>query len=666
MRLHADNGVLYLESECLYVSVPEKPDNYGIQCSIRQIHAESLNTMTSLSDGRYMMNRCGRFGTFLNALAVLVGHCGSIHLIPDTCVLSEGDDAIVVPIHVSYNIRCIRALFLGQGGPEDRANAYESCHRLHNKMNSFQGGFSFLIRGKGIFELSKHIILPSCEWHWICKEHNVVLRFATTENEGSCGAIFFYLNGILARTEHLSAEFAQGKRIIVDCHSTSPHPAVSEVVNHNGCKVFLEFFLNNSVGFMDCKSTVFMIVCGILAPWAHVIRDLFDDEQVRLQVSMHRFLDDRIIPFVDCNFLMGTSSENSQLRKLVNVAKNHIGLQRNVHVQSSAISSSNFSKLYSAKAFNTFPMCSSEFVVVRDNVLVIPHDRENLSFIIRILLEYCPMNYGEACTPPSEVSFAVGTSYDEEYDMHGVEHNLNPYSLSCTNSGIRLALQTCNSNVEDCKLDDIVSEAVSTDESLMNRKLLGELFPTLCDRLISFRGDDVTVCLLEIKYRRVSSSWSFEDIENGSNLSYMGLTITAAVLLQLWAGAIVVVFLSPCTGYGLLSVKVGDIMKRFHCRTNSNTLDLVPSISNVSTCTMKCDIRKNSCIEVKIRTKWHLAIVLNVQKQHHSIKVRMLHNNEEHVINVHTHTWRSLQRGPDSDVDRTLKRLASQMNGFVS
>lgn len=181
------------------------------------------------------------------------------------------------------------------------------------------------------------------------------------------------------------------------------------------------------------------------------------------------------------------------------------------------------------------------------------------------------------------------------------------------------------------------------DVSRLGPDALETAFPALYQRA----GKNVAAWTREAQMRRVCSEWTLEGMEQGCNLSSLGLSVLLGLGWRLACGVDAKVLVCPVTRAAM--VLVDDVVVIDPTRTTVNFFDLhrhppshIPPKAGVF-------------VEVRKSTKWHLAWVDSVSA-FGTMSVTFVETKTPATLALGTHPWRRLS--DDSAVtDRLLRRL---------
>lgn len=183
------------------------------------------------------------------------------------------------------------------------------------------------------------------------------------------------------------------------------------------------------------------------------------------------------------------------------------------------------------------------------------------------------------------------------------------------------------------------------DVSRLGPDALGATLPALYRRA----GKSVPAWTREAQMRRLCSEWTLEGMEQGCNLSSLGLSVLLGLGWRLACGVDAKVLVCPVTRAAM--VLVDDVVVIDPTRTTVNFFDLHhyhPPSSHVAP-------KAGVFVEVRKCTKWHLAWVDSVSS-FGTMSVTFVETKTSATLALGTHPWRRIS--DDSAVtDGLLRRL---------
>lgn len=208
---------------------------------------------------------------------------------------------------------------------------------------------------------------------------------------------------------------------------------------------------------------------------------------------------------------------------------------------------------------------------------------------------------------------------------------------------------------ECMSIDDLDLDCVGHDPQRRNHKRLKEVFPDLFARLT-----DSCDALLEVRGRKTRQQWTLEDIDNGGDLSSLGMSILLAIVLEWWHGAKVRVFISMFHTAVVGFWNDGDYVIVDPCSSRLNCVTLKLGDAPCQSWFVK----KGTILEVKSLSQWHVGYVERVDMRRipaaASMTVLLLKNNKRRYLPLSTRNWRPLARSDNTDAEDVVRSLVKR------
>tara|TARA_B110001452_G_scaffold236862_1_gene216380 strand:+ start:11290 stop:13359 length:2070 start_codon:yes stop_codon:yes gene_type:complete len=292
-------------------------------------------------------------------------------------------------------------------------------------------------------------------------------------------------------------------------------------------------------------------------------------------------------------------------------------------------------------------------------ILLFPHDADEVDITVAMTQLLAPDANPESIEDWVLCSDKVIT---QQFKEAGSNDTFEAFRLDVTPEGVISLVRdrehaTRRASEAMC-LDDLRIEDIPFDPlQRRNRPLFKRLFPELSSRIESGRYEDF---LVDVRCRKTRYDWSYEDIDNGGDLSSLGMSVLMSLLLTLWYGAAARLYVS-IQRTAMVGVHTIDGMVLVDpCSSLCNAISL--NFENVGAHTST--VRKGTLVEVKCMNKWLVGVVEGVKKthRHHSdlcatASVRLIGSNRLRGISLSSKTWRVLARCKESDVDKVLGSL---------
>lgn len=509
--------------------------------------------------------------------------------------------------------------------------------------------------------------------HWQCLMDHDDLRVqvATLEEH----RIRRYHNGILDEEEVCECT---GLALSIEGNNEYDFP--DEVTNLN---TFMEHFLPHERIMPLAKSRIVSDFVKKAHKWKAAIWDCTARFTEEFYKSLLRTLPDEYVMLLDARRIVSTLVNDTRVqqlgmivaRRLYPVLSDQSGdLHDDMvnHLDVHAIATLPFTKerfrhLYNLGFFSNarFAACDNALLTMDDRrVLLFPYnvDASDMTVAMATLLkrdvtEYC--NIGEWILSSGKVCTQTFKECGHDDSFEAFFLNLDDparIGLALDRSLQRRCAQEAQS-IDFLSVEDIPFDAFNRRD----HATLKTNFPQLFERLGARAYENF---LVEVTARKTCHTWCYEDIDNGGNLSSLGLSILLTLILTRWHGAKARVFVSA---YATAMVGVfmgdGEMLLVDPCATRCN--GITQKFDAVAAPMSRFSFTRGSVLEVKGLHTWHVAVVLGVYKTHaaHSnrnafMRVRLLGSTVIRLIAcAQTSVWRRLARNSNCDCEKELKRL---------
>lgn len=231
-----------------------------------------------------------------------------------------------------------------------------------------------------------------------------------------------------------------------------------------------------------------------------------------------------------------------------------------------------------------------------------------------------------------------------------------PYKIKMDETGIRLCKESggvVRRSSEATSIDALVADEIPVNQGLRRRMHIRKFFPNLAGRLA--KPDDPSACVREVQARKAVREWCLSGINDGRNLSSLGLSILLAITFNGWLGARVRVYLSRNRAAVFGYWKDTDFTLVNPTNSALNAFDLASSMTCLSESGEDFCLRKNTVVLIKKGHTWRAASVENIYTDTMSVKF-LINGNRENVA-LHSHSWQRLARFNNTDVDRVIQNL---------
>ena len=160
-------------------------------------------------------------------------------------------------------------------------------------------------------------------------------------------------------------------------------------------------------------------------------------------------------------------------------------------------------------------------------------------------------------------------------------------------------------------LDAIVPSEIPLDALRRNRADVHAIFPNAVRRMHQ-QGDAIEACVRDVQARRLERIWTVGGMDTTKNLSSLGMSVLAAILLSYYHGARVRVYVGRARAAVLGVYGSSRTFELYDpARVRYNGFDVAPHLVDAEA-GRDVMIRKGSLVEVKMRTKWVLHQATNV------------------------------------------------------
>jgi|MDTB01.2.fsa_nt_gb hypothetical protein len=654
------------------------------------MHAESLDFTMSL-DRRYMMLRTEHLMPLTEAIAVLISANAVVELIQR----DVDDPMFSCKQGTRFNVMNKWSLrnMLMRDSAIPRAKALESSLRIYDLCieDTHMASHTYVVKGLNL----PNVVVPLLQWSFITRHDNHTSRFSIL-NDGAEPdmTVNLYQNGLLDKHELIhDVEVCTGWTIHLDVHATQdeiPDSTCGAELEH-----FSRIFLRSDRAVELSHSSIVRTLLKSMYPWRTLLRNMWcvENDQQIIDIVCKDTHDD-LVQLANVKAVLYNTAYSCDdidiiglavLRRMRPIACSRVAEWRATAVSEHSIirfkmlptTSNRFKHLYEIGALESISehadhVCAYGFILGEghERTVAVPYDAD-ARLLTMALVQMLPYEIDI----PSTVADIIALPFENlhcECSAACIPHErLKPYRIDASDNGVTLAM---DDGAEDVFVDDTIvavdmmqRETVSRCETRVSKATLSQLFPKLAQRL-QVSKDPITACMREVQSRRLCSEWTLEGIDEGSNLSSLGLSVTMALALGLWIGAQVRLFISrtqaSTIGYWDATSQCYKVIDP--TRTVLNGFDVAPHLLRARNCEVTFDIKRQSFLEVRQRTTWHVAIVMSVDKALQSVQVRFLLSGNITTLCLRQHAWRRLARCSDTDVDKVLRRYISSAASTAS
>ena len=206
-------------------------------------------------------------------------------------------------------------------------------------------------------------------------------------------------------------------------------------------------------------------------------------------------------------------------------------------------------------------------------------------------------------------------------------------------------------------LDAIVPSEIPLDALRRNRADVHAIFPNAVRRMHQ-QGDAIETCVRDVQARRLERIWTVGGMDTTKNLSSLGMSVLAAILLSYYHGARVRVYVgrARAASHSGSTDPAAPLSCTILPRVRYNGFDVAPHLVGTSEAGRDVMIRKGSLVEVKDEDKvgtspgdqCELERVRAYAQRHHWGKQSFLRTRD---------TMRPVARCEGSQIDLTFNNL---------
>lgn len=607
------NSVLHMNDTCLYV----RPKTLQRSAAWHRLACEHRAWGV---DGQ-RQGRASLTMSLLEAIATLcdAGACVGV-------VLKEGDSGLFVSDHE------LRIGVVDVWDPEvvlaDQEPRSQDARCVVHHDSTRRAQYTWVIAG--IAPPFGLVCPDDAPWNWLVREEALGIRVARLRDDTPSSNVRVYRDGVLLESSCLphAASAPKGTLLIAlvgDASSQQPFPVHSRDVFTRVC-------------IREDWSQHPLVVTHLLD---RAVRDWARSWPANREVLCDASMGDWSTRLIDASDLFEWSVFDPQMHALgmsllhrlqptAAVASSEVqgsvlALYRVSQIRALPITSERLSQLHRCGCFasNATNACQWGLVSKCDDddtlhlMLGCDATRDTMALAAISLLSESVRGRNESGGElPVRLLLCSGVSHSEAHTTCEVHDRLESYRIRLDPAQRVVALERdCDTEAkmacEAVTVDSLDMEQVAFDDQRRVRNLLLKMFPGVCRRL---REQNVPVaCLHEVQARRLAHTWSMDGLDGTSNASSLGLSILLAATLGFWHGARVRVFLARSHA-ALVGVSNADgsFLLVDPTRTLKNAFDLSRSLSHTTESGYSASIYKGSAVEVKWRSYWHLATVLNV------------------------------------------------------
>ena len=638
------------------------------------------------------MLRAPFFGSLRRALATLIGHGVTIEvrqrLGHDSCSISN------IVVYGAWS----QQFLLDIPVQRDRALAYESAVRFFDNdiYNEDSCKFEFVIGGKEVPDTRA----PTLNWVWIVKQDTMASRFALVAAEQKGPAeqngpfeVKFYRNGLLHDVEYCNG--LNGYTLYVDIHSpnlSDDTPPVPDGTGGAELPLFAHTFFRSDRAQLLAKSRIVCKLLESMLPWKLILRNMWcivDDQQM-IDIWCTPDTPDSLSQFINCKELLQQTAYRNTAINIMGLAvlrrmrpnacsrvaewkATAISEQSVLRFKMVPLSFARFSKLHSIGAFDGITEHADQVTpygllwdIGDERTFLVPHDVD-AALLTMAIVNVLPCEVDVAEEPPTTIELSFGAMHTESATSCIPNEELRAFRVELLpNVGIRLSLDDAipemfaGDSVQ--AIDAVLLNSVARCETRVCKALLTAVFPKVAQRIQADKNP-LAACFREAQARRMAGEWTLEGLDHGSNLSSLGLSIVVAVTLATWIGAQTRVFIGLARGamLGFWDAHKNGFQLVDCTRSLLNGFDVAPYLLRTANCEFTFDIKKQSFLEVRQRSTWHVAMVISVNRNMQTASVRLLLSGNTITLCLRQHAWRRLARSSETDIDKVLRKFLTTL-----
>ena len=526
-------------------------------------------------------------------------------------------------------------------------------------------GFAIRVRPTIRFPVTYPLNVP---WFVVFETPSLCLRMAfATEAE-----ICLYHNGIRRDHETLQGP-AGGLHVSVSCWDED-----FVVPCHvQGLDVLTRHLFNVQSARAFHKSRIIDNLLSRFLPWKEIVWDEFRIPATEY-VSLLSLLEDNYVMFVSPKQLLNSIVKDQRVDTLTMIVSRRLfpsigdksgclydDMVDKFYIHATAalpISKEVFKRLVRlgwCKCNLAFTCCESG-LLTRDQrrIMVFPYDVDATDVTVAMAeLLKCDATVYERI---EDWTLKPGVLNGQLFKECGSTDILHPFRMDVNTTSqsiqfVKESSERSRASSDAVSIDEISLEDVPFHSERRCHDLLKKLFPQLFQRI----SEDMTDALSEVRGRKLKHEWVMEDLDTGGDLSSLGMSILLMLILGVWHGAKVRIFVSAFHT-AMVGVWMQDdyvLVDPSSSRENAVTLNFAEPVP------FEVDIRKGTFIEVKCLRNWNVAVVERVIKHSDvknatSLSVLILQTGKRKGVAMSsTRTWRLLSQCEHTDVEKVLHSL---------
>lgn len=568
---------------------------------------------------------------------------------------------------------------------QDFDQRFVNKKRSANSHHSVQQSQSCEGMTVSVQKLPMPLLCPDLSWEWIFKSEEYSLRVCVQPAlPNTSTVVHLYIAGVHVATDFIATPMEDRILHIDAIHNRNGIPTFVDVVDRQGATTFGRLFLDVTVIHTWYQSLIVMQLFQAARPWASVLQGLWAyTSDVQTWIDVVKTADDAILRLVNIDNVVKLRAMDSTIchrglailrRMQSNGSSSSLDWKASIinefaveRFEVLPISADVMKRLFEMQMFHNYPNASPYGLIVGHGAtrsLCIPMHSSSSSITMAVasLLNVSMAQVDDPLL--DEYLFEWNTTFEEDLVQCDPDESMTPYRVHLNEDGIQL---TRDHQIEKAlsssaiPIDAVVVSDIRLDPRRTRRIKLSQVFPILCERL-ELQHSTIESCIREIQCRRVVKTWSLEGFDTGGNLSSLGMATLLAILLAGWGGAMVRVFMGKgrCAhaafwdGTKMCLIDV--------CSSTKNTFDMTPYVSKIREASEEECVKKGYLVEVRGKSTWHVAHVVEVERLSNRATVQFLCNERKTSINLDSRAYRRLQKNQESDLDKIVKKLLLHYN----
>ena len=720
------DGLLYVGTSCAFYPCRPPSNSREIDCMrlfsyvlphISRVLAEGEDAKRSSQAIRYAPRK-NKFGDLRASLAGLLENGVEVKIVKGTFspkrLENERDDVLEIFVQDEHDhMRMLAGLetkTLNAVRKTESVNAWLSLETNYAKAMT---GFIFHLKFSSEMAIAvgsyrKSLLFPYSTFD-ICKFVDDKDLFVAGSSRSADAfkhepGVHLYKSGVLVEVERWDESECLFLDVWEKEGSAGRFPTFDERLNIDE---FYTFFLGGEKHELSKKSSIVRSILGAAKGVSAFIRqnwsDCEEERQKRVEILKDPESSDEFCALMDGGDLVKVSREvrehslcgMSILRRLQTSAFHYSDVDWGMTAIEEfsvcgfycmPVSKERFSALYKMGCFSSYgekDVCEHGLITVNERggrIICLPTSpsASDIAAAISVLIPIesptsLPFQKGISESECVHIPFSMDMRYEgstcclpgEELTLHKIRLDVeNGVVLSPFYHGGARFFSSSSLSVDNlCRMP---SSLLPTYTDFLRRREVEAFLPRVCTRLGEKKDGFIplmhSICA-EVQARKVCSRWRLESLDEGDNLSSLGLSILLASLLGGWMGMKAAVALTPSHSACVAvwgKEREGDnesFLIVDPCRSNKNIFKLFPFLSLPEMRPARGDerIRKGVLVEVKHGEKWRCAVVERSYPSKGMASVTYLMSGKQGQISASNYSWRRVsQDGDTSDLDKAF------------